>query len=227
MMRTKRDLILFDGYGTLFAGAFDNLLAICDRIARENRLDMDARSVLELWDGYFFPMVREGTFVTMRTATRIGLERAFADLNVHAPAQPYTDQLFDCLAGASTFPDVHPTLAALDGMPQGVVSNADSDHLMAAIERNGLGFPVVVTSESARSYKPNPEIFSEALTRFERGPEEAIYVGDSQEDDIVGAKGMGIQVAWLNRTGERLKPEIPEPDYEIRSLRELLKILRK
>lgn len=226
-MRAKRDLILFDGYGTLLDGAFDTLLEICDRIARENRLDMDAPSVLELWDGYFFPMVREGKFVTMRTANRISLERALADLNVRAPAGPYTDQLFDGLAGASIFPDVHPTLSALDGMPQGVVSNADSDHLMAAIERNGLGFPVVVTSESARSYKPNPEIFSAALTRFECRPEAALYVGDSQEDDIVGAKGMGIPVAWLNRTGERLKPDIPEPDYEIRSLRGLLKILRQ
>ena len=226
-MRAKCDLILFDGYGTLLDGAFDTLLEICDRIARENHLDMDAQGVLDLWDGYFFPLVREGTFVTMRTANRISLERAFADLNVRAPAEPYTDRLFDGLAGASTFPDVRPTLSALDGMPQGVVSNADSDHLMAAIERNGLRFPVVVTSESARSYKPNPEIFSDALARFECRPEAALYVGDSQEDDIVGARGMGIQVAWLNRTGERLKPDIPEPDYEIRSLRELLKILRQ
>ncbi len=85
----------------------------------------------------------------------------------------------------------------------------------------------MVSSESARSYKPNPEIFLEALAQFECEPSEAIYVGDSQEDDIVGAKGVGMQVAWLNRTGETLKPGIPRPDYEIHSLSDLLDIIHE
>lgn len=226
-MRMKIRLVLFDGYGTLFEGAFDKLLEICDRIVQENGLEMNARSFLDVWDGYFFPMVREGDFVAMRTANSVSLKRAFKDLKVDDSAQTYTDQLFDCLATAPVFSDVHTTLIALDGTAHGIVSNADSDHLREAIERNGLKFPVVVSSESARSYKPNPEIFLDALTQFECKPNETIYVGDSQEDDIVGAKGAGIQIVWLNRTGEKLKPEIPEPDYEIRSLTDLLNILQK
>ena len=59
----KIRLVLFDGYGTLFEGAFDKLLEICDRIVQENGLEMNARSFLDVWDGHFFPMVREGDFV--------------------------------------------------------------------------------------------------------------------------------------------------------------------
>ena len=223
----KPRLVLFDGYGTLFEGAFDKLLGICDQIARENGLEMDARAFLDVWDSYFFPLVRKGEFVAMRTANTVSLERTLEELKIEGPVQTYTDQFIDCLATAPVFPDVHAALAALDETAQGIVSNADSDHLQEAIQRNGLEFPVVVSSESARSYKPNPEIFLEALAQFECGPSEAIYVGDSQEDDIVGAKGVGMQVAWLNRTGETLKPGIPRPDYEIHSLSDLLDIIHE
>jgi putative hydrolase of the HAD superfamily len=82
-----------------------------------------------------------------------------------------------------------------------------------------------VSSESARCYKPDPRIFHEALSELGVAPEEALYVGDSQDDDIVGAKRAGMQVAWINRTGQTLKPGVPQRDYEIHGLGELLDIV--
>jgi FMN phosphatase YigB (HAD superfamily) len=50
-------------------------------------------------------------------------------------------------------------------------------------------------------------------------------VGDSQEDDIVGARRAGLKIAWLNRDGAVRRDETPEPDYEIESLAELPKFI--
>ena len=84
---------------------------------------------------------------------------------------------------------------------------------------------MVVSSESARCYKPNTEIFFEALKHFDCKPEEALYVGDSQEDDIVGARSAGLKVAWLNREGVTRRETTPKPDYEIESLSDLMDIV--
>ncbi|MBI4201802.1 MAG: HAD family hydrolase, partial [Chloroflexi bacterium] len=56
-------------------------------------------------------------------------------------------------------------------------------------------------------------------------PEESLYVGDSQHDDVQGAKAVGMRAAWVNRNGVKLDPKYPAPDYEIKDLRELLAIL--
>ena len=42
---------------------------------------------------------------------------------------------------------------------------------------------------------------------------------------MVGAKPLGITVAWINRRGLTLASEVPKPDYEFRDLRPLLDLL--
>ncbi len=213
--------VLFDGYGTLFEDAMGELMASCAQIVREQGLEVDAKGFLDVWDGYFFSMIRGGAFFPLRVANRLSLERAFEELQVNAEVGRYVDSLFERFGRCRTYADVRPALERLKGYATGVVSNADSDHLDEALKRNGLRFPVVVSSESARCYKPKPGIFQEALDLMGCKPEEALYVGDSQEDDIVGARRAEMRVAWLNRRGEALKAETPRPDYEIRSLQEV------
>jgi 2-haloacid dehalogenase len=35
---------------------------------------------------------------------------------------------------------------------------------------------------------------------------------------MVGAKPLGIRVAWINRRGLALAPDVPKPDHELRGL---------
>lgn len=217
--------VLFDGYGTLFEDAMVPLREVCDRIVRRNGLAMDPDAFLEAWDRHFFPLIR-GDFLTLREADVVSLERAFRELGIEDAAREHIDALFERFNSAPAYPDVRPTLADLDGrVITGVLSNADVENIDGALRMNGLRFPVVVTSEGVRRYKPRPEIFRQALALLGRRAEETLYVGDSQEDDVGGARGVGIRVAWLNRRGEALRPGIPAPDYEIKSLKEVLKIV--
>ena len=217
--------IVFDGYGTLFEDAFDLLKETCGRIVSHNDLAMDQDEFLEAWDRHFFPLIR-GQFITLRAADLLSLGQVFRELKIQDDPGPYVDQLFERFNSAPVYPDVKPALAGLDnGCMTGIVSNADVENMEGALKENGLGFQVVVTSEAARCYKPNPKIFQSALKSLNCEAGEALYVGDAQEDDIAGAKGVGMQVAWLNRRGERLRHGIPGPDYEIDDLGELLGIV--
>ena len=75
---------------------------------------------------------------------------------------------------------------------------------------------VLVTSEELGTTKPDPAIFRAALERLGVTAEEAVMVGDSWQNDVVGAAACGIRAVWLNRDG------IPCPDpalaAEVRSL---------
>ena len=53
------------------------------------------------------------------------------------------------------------------------------------------------------------------------GPREALFVGDRPDIDVIGAQGVSMDVAWINRAREPLPADIPAPQFEIRDLAEL------
>ena len=220
------DTVLFDAYGTLFEDAMNPLREICARIVEENAIPLRPSQFLRAWDRIFFPILRNDDFVTLREANGRGLQLLFEELGIERPPTSYVNEIFGRFSRSPLYPDVMDTLSQLHDVSIAIVSNADTDHLQEALQLAGLDFGVVVSSEGARCYKPDAAIFHQALELLGRSAENALYVGDSQEDDIVGAKRAGLRVAWLNRRGERRRDGIPEPDYEISSLEELVGILR-
>ena len=108
----------------------------------------------------------------------------------------------------------------------GVLSNADDGYLFPLLSRIGWKFEAVLSSEEARAYKPLPSPFRQIMSKLGVGPEESIYVGDTLYDDILGAKGVGMRVAWVNRHGASPDSQFPKPDYEVQSLKELPDILQ-
>ena len=62
-------------------------------------------------------------------------------------------------------------------------------------------FDELVISEAAGVSKPDPAIFELALRLAGATPRDAIMLGDSWPNDVMGAIGAGIAAAWLDRTG--------------------------
>ena len=54
-------------------------------------------------------------------------------------------------------------------------------------------------------------------------PQEILFVGDNYSLDVVGAKKVGMRSAWINRERKIISKDI-EPDYELYSLDDLLRI---
>jgi putative hydrolase of the HAD superfamily len=83
-----------------------------------------------------------------------------------------------------------------------VASNWDSS-LPDVLERAGLAplLDGVVSSAMAGSTKPAPEVFREALRQAGAEPAEALHVGDSLENDIAGARALGMRAVLIERDG--------------------------
>jgi len=104
----------------------------------------------------------------------------------------------------TAFADVRPALVAARSRGQRlvVVSNWDvSLHgVLRALELEPL-LDGIITSAGAGARKPAPAIFEQALALAGAGPEEAIHVGDSLDEDVAGARDAGIEPVLVRRDG--------------------------
>jgi HAD superfamily hydrolase (TIGR01549 family) len=123
------------------------------------------------------------------------------------------------------YPDALPALDALRHLGTAIVSNADQEHLAAW--KFTLPVRFVLISEVVQAYKPDPRVFRHAVERLGLLPHEVLHVGDSDVDDVLGAKAAGLRVAWVNRDGRSLRPDVPAPDFEIPDLTPLPALLQR
>ncbi|MFZ5623194.1 MAG: HAD family hydrolase [Gemmatimonadota bacterium] len=107
------------------------------------------------------------------------------------------------------------TSASLDrmaahGLRLGVVSNSDG-RVESALEAAKLRhhFEVVVDSLLVGFEKPDPRIFTPALERLGVAPDEALYVGDLYEIDVIGARRAGLDAALLDPAGRHERRDVP------------------
>lgn len=89
-----------------------------------------------------------------------------------------------------------------NGIKMAVVSNHHNyDSLVTRLKEIGIRdyFQAVIASEKVGIRKPNPEIFEVALDRLRVRKEQAVFVGDSLETDIAGAKKAGLVAILMRR----------------------------
>ena len=115
------------------------------------------------------------------------------------------------------YEDAPPVLEALreHGVAIGLVTNGQRD-LDEFIAHHRLEVDAAVGSKAHGKIKPHPSIFTAALRALDVRAEEAAMVGDSWEDDIEGARALGMRAFLLDRDGRR-----PEFEGRLTDLREL------
>ncbi len=104
----------------------------------------------------------------------------------------------------TAFPDAAPALRALRSRGAGVVVVSNWDRsLGAALERAGLGALVdgVVSSAEVGQAKPAPEPFRAGLELAAVSARDALFVGDSPETDVAGARAVGMRAVLVARDG--------------------------
>jgi len=110
----------------------------------------------------------------------------------------------------------------------GLVSNFDHGPTARRIlADHGLTrfFAAIIISDGFGRRKPHPAIFAAALRELGVAIEEALFIGDSISDDVVGAQNARLRVVWLNPKRRPLAPEVKPPEHEITELRELPALL--
>ncbi len=233
------EAVTFDLDDTLLDGAAtrEAIARTCDLIAATARLDAArlAETNRKVWQA-LWPEVEDswtlgrmdGAAVTLeawrrtlRTCGRDDESLAAFTTQIHLQHAREAMRLFD---------DVEELLAFLKPrLPLALITNGASDTQRAVLDSLGVGhhFRAVVISGEVGVAKPDPSIFGIAAERLGVDRNRVWHVGDTLWTDVAGARGAGSTAVWLNRRGVRRTSGDPEPDHEIRSLRELPALLSR
>jgi len=85
----------------------------------------------------------------------------------------------------------------------GLLTNGPGEMQREKIRSLGLeaAFDAILIAGEIGIYKPDPRAFTALLERLGTPPTRTLFVGDSYEADIVGARAAGLSAVWI--TGER------------------------
>lgn len=205
----------FDVFGTLLdvrAGSYAAFQSILDASkashidVKEFWEDWEHRNIAQYWQPY------RG----YRAICRESLAQSFAKYGIVGDPDRI-ERYFNAFGEFPLYGDVERCLAAFKTRARlAVVSNIDDD-LLAATRLPDL-FDLVCTAERARGYKPDGTLFRYLLENAGVGRDDILHAGQSQFTDMVGAKPLGLAVAWVNRRGVALSSKVPRPDWSVRDL---------
>ena len=229
--------VVFDMYETLVVNTPALWIATFQDICRDQGLPLSGQELWDRWKPIELQFRKDRLvqdadgkppqFKSYRQAWKETFESVFLPLG-KGDADAAADRTILDQNHRQLFPEARRVLAALRDsgrLKLGLLSNADDDALLPLLENHRLCFDGTVTSEGARAYKPLPGPFLLVLDALGLPAEACLYVGDTQLDDVYGAKNAGMRCAWLNRRGASLDPALPSPDYELNDLNGLLDIL--
>jgi len=215
-------LLSFDVFGTLVNvregsyGAFERILQAA------NAAHVDVKAFWEVWEEnniarYWQP------YRCYKDICRDSLAASFGAFGIEGRVETI-GYYFDAFPSFALYPDVVPTLDALSSRyALAVVSNIDDDLLSTTqLQRT---FDLICTAERAKGYKPNGALFRYLLANAGVAQQEILHCGQSQFTDMVGAKPLGLTVAWINRRGVALSNEVPPPDFQFADIKSLLGLL--
>jgi len=119
------------------------------------------------------------------------------------------------------YEDTLPVLSALRaaGVKIGLVSNSARD-VHAFARHHALEIDAGISSFFHGKTKPHASIFRAVLGLLDVGPDDAVMVGDTVEDDVEGARAIGMHAILLDRHGQH-----PEFEPRIESLSVLPAVL--
>lgn len=126
--------------------------------------------------------------------------------------------------GLELFPGARNALTeirALSGVQTiGIITNGPADvqnDKLALLDLGSLIDFAVISGEFGAE-KPDSAIFAEALRQGNQTANQAIFIGDSPEHDMDGARLAGMDRIWINRAQERWRRPTPQPEREVPSV---------
>lgn len=127
------------------------------------------------------------------------------------------------------FPEIFSWCQA-QGIAMGIITNGPYGHQLRKIRTMGLvnwfELEHVLVSGQVGITKPNPAIFQLMEERLGMSGEDICYLGDSFENDVVGAKAANWKAIWFNHR-KRVEPIAPyQADKVVTAWDELVEVIQ-
>ena len=225
--------VIFDMFNTIAQDGTEHWRQTFVEIIEEQGLDTTPEALRNAWDygaGNFRAQrtTPGAPFISYLDGWADAFAAAFSELNLRGDPRAASQKSIDSLGTRPLFPDAPEALGAL-GLTHrlAIISNADDAYLDPVVARIPARFETVISSEGEQRYKPDRRLFDAAVRQLGVDPSECVYVGDKQFEDVMGARGAGMSVVWINRARAPLDPDLPTPDGEIHDLLELPEALER
>ncbi len=131
-------------------------------------------------------------------------DHLFSDIPGMSP-ESFAELMRGKLASYATWSDgAEPLLKCLRARrhPMALVTNGSKSQRQKidAVGASGY-FDAVLISEEVGAAKPDPVIFRQAMSLLNAVPDSSVFIGDSLEHDMAGARNAGMMTVHVNRTG--------------------------
>jgi 2-haloacid dehalogenase len=217
-------LLAFDVFGTVVdwhGGIVREVTSLCPEV--------DADAFALAWRAGYQPAmqrVRSGELGWTRIDAlhRLILDQVLADFGQQQLNEAQRQQLNTAWHRLDPWPD---TLAGMARLKTRFIlcslSNGNISLLTHMAKRAGLPWDCILSAETFGHYKPDRETYLGAARLFDLAPEQVLMVA-AHQDDLVAARGFGLQTAYIERPLEygvrHPKSVSPDPvnDWHARDL---------
>jgi len=195
----RYDAVLFDWDDTL-CGAEPHRYAHAQEVARGLGVDLTLPEVYRAFVRAGDSMVLHWAELTARLPEQLGIppEQREKFVSGYRARDAYrTFQIYDDVLDVIDIIGQHK-------LRVGVLSN--NDEVAQHVERMDVQhrFEIVVSPSTFGVGKPDPEIFRRTVEQMGVAAERTIYVGDSYDNDVVGARAAGMTPVLVDRFGINL-----------------------
>lgn len=222
-----KKLLIFDAYGTLISTGKGSLAAAEKILSLSQSHHIHDEAFYAQWKKLHRRNIDKANESGFITECDIFAEDLAELYRMYGIDRPYADDVKVMLAslyGRKLFSETAGVISVLREKYRVVIgSTTDTQPLLDNLRETGLGVDSVYTSESLGVYKPARKFYLSILKAESCSPEDAVFIGDSLTDDVLGPKSCGIPAVHIDRKGKGEAVGIA--DYCFTDLNGLLTIL--
>lgn len=177
------------------------------------------------WDYVLLTNILQKGFLSYAEITRTTLDHTCKKLN-RPLTESQKEELMRVWVQFKAWPEAAETVEALrrKGYAIAMLSNGDETMLRELEVSTGVHFDHVFGADQAERYKPHPDIYALPCQKLGLDKSEFLHVAGSMID-MVGATAAGYRCAWSNRFGEYSLDNRYRPEFETRTLLELVELV--
>lgn len=218
-MKNSLEAIVFDAYGTLF-----NVFSIDDIL--NEIIGTQGKELSQTWRKkqleYTWLRSLMNKYKNFQKVTEEAFQFACLFHSLHIPENEYKRIMNNYLV-LDTYEEVSGCLTDLThDFRLGILSNANYEMLHSAAKHNSIEefFHEIISVDEIGKYKPDPAVYQLLEKKFEVDQSKILFIS-SNTWDVSGASAYGLNTCWLNRFKNNYDQMGYEPDFEIKSLKEL------
>ena len=195
--------LTFDVFGTVVDWR-SSVIRECAELGRREGIIADWASFADKWRGGYAPamdQVRKGelSWKSIDELHRMVLERLLDEFNITELTEDEKVHLNKAWHRLTPWPDsVEGFLRLKEKYIVATLSNGNISLLVNMAKYSGLPWDCILSSELAKHYKPDKEVYLTAASLLDLDPEQ-IMMCAAHRDDLEAASALGLKTAYVSR----------------------------